>query len=240
MKKVSQNSKLFARFPSLPDMSGLYLFLRLFSFLFFAFIFLFPMRPYAAVAAINKSDVEKAWARIAPAAGMKVIPITYEKDDAPNAWVKFKSSDNFSVHVTNGLMRILSTPDEIAGVLGHEVGHVKLGHYKSGVKRNIGWSVVGALLGKAGGAAELAGTIGIQLAESGFSREQEVEADDYGLDLSSKVGYSPYGLYNAMNSFKTHGFATAPSGFNSHPPTDRRLKHLQERARKQEQKTGSK
>lgn len=220
MKKISQNTKHGA--------------------FFLFFIFLFLALPHAkADAAIGKSDVEKAWARIAPAAGMKVIPITYEKDDAPNAWVKFESSDNFSVHVTAGLMKILSTPDEIAGVLGHEVGHVKLGHYKSGVTRNIGWSIVGAVLGKAGGVAELAGNVGIQLAESGFSREQEVEADDYGLDLSSKVGYSPYGLYNAMNSFKTHGFATAPSGFNSHPPTERRLKHLQERAQKQEQKPSS-
>ncbi|GHS86953.1 hypothetical protein AGMMS49957_05970 [Synergistales bacterium] len=218
MKKISRSLKLFA--------------------LFLLFMFLSPVLFHTdnADAAISKSDVEKAWARIAPAAGMKVIPITYEKDEAPNAWVQFKSSDNFSVHVTEGLMRILSTPDEIAGVMGHEIGHVKRGHYESGVKRNVGWSVAGALLGKAGGAVELAGALGMQLAESGFSREQEVEADDYGLDLASSVGYSPYGLYDAMKSFKTHGFETTPSGFNSHPPTDRRLKHLQERAQKTEQK----
>ncbi|MDR2180437.1 MAG: M48 family metallopeptidase [Synergistaceae bacterium] len=185
-----------------------------------------------ADAKIAKASVEKAWSRIAAAAGMKTIPITYEKDDAPNAWVKFQSSDNFSVHVTQGLMQVLNSPDEIAGVLGHEVGHVKCGHYSKGVQRNVGWSILGTLLGKAGGIAEVAGAVGMNLAESGFSREQEVEADDYGMDLAVKAGYSPWGLYNAMKGFKDNGFKTEPSGFNSHPPTDRRLRHLQERAQK--------
>jgi putative metalloprotease len=187
-------------------------------------------------AEIRRSDVEKAWRRIAPLAGMKPIPLTYEKDNAPNAWVKFQSSENFSVHVTQGLMKVLSSPDEIAGVLGHEIGHVKLGHYKEGATRNVGWAILGTLLGEAGGIAELAGSVGMALAESGFSREQEVEADDYGLDLAVKAGYSPWGLYNAMKGFKDSGFKTEPNGFNSHPPTDRRLKHLQDRARKAEGK----
>ena len=185
-------------------------------------------------AAITKADVERAWARIAPAANMKAIPITYEAEKAPNAWVKFQSSNNFSVHVTEGLMRVLSSADEIAGILGHEVGHVKLGHYNKSVQRNVGWNILGSILGEAGGLAEMAGAVGMNLAESGFSREQEVAADDYGMDLAVKAGYDPWGLYFAMKSFKDSGFKTEPSGFNSHPPTDRRLKHLEDRARKAE------
>jgi putative metalloprotease len=57
-----------------------------------------------------------------------------------------------------------------------------------------------------------------------------VEADDYGMDLAVKAGYSPWGLYSAIKSFKDRGFKTEPKGFNSHPPTDRRLKHLRDRA----------
>ena len=185
-----------------------------------------------AGAAIGKNDVQNAWKRIAATAGMQAIPITYENDKSPNAWVKFESSDKFSVHVTEGLMQVLNGPDEIAGILGHEVGHVKLGHYNKGVQRNVGWGVLGALLGKAGGVAEIAGAIGMNLAESGFSREQEVDADDYGMDLAVKAGYNPWGLYYAMKNFKDKGFKTMPSGFNSHPPTDRRLQHLEERAKK--------
>ena len=190
----------------------------------------------SADAKIGKDSVERAWSRIAAAAGMKAIPITYEKDEAPNAWVKFQSSDKFSVHVTQGLMKVLNSSDEIAGILGHEVGHVKCGHYSKSVRRNVGWNILGTLLERAGGVAEVAGAIGMNLAESGFSREQEVEADDYGMDLAVKAGYNPWGLYNAMKSFKDNGFKTEPSGFNSHPPTDRRLKHLQDRAQKIQKK----
>jgi putative metalloprotease len=185
-----------------------------------------------AAAAIGKNVVESAWKRIADAAGMEPVPIKYENDKAPNAWVKFQSSKNYSVHVTQGLMLVLNSPDEIAGILGHEVGHIKLGHYNRGVRRNVGWNVLGSLFGKAGGLAKAAGAVGMNLAESGFSREQEVEADDYGADLAIKAGYSPWGLYNAMKCFRDNGFKTEPSGFNSHPPTERRLTRLRERAEK--------
>ena len=85
-----------------------------------------------AHASITSIDVQAAWERISKADGFKTIAITYEKTDSPNAWVKFKSEKDFSVHVTQGLMKILNTEEEIAGVLGHEIGHVRLGHYKKG------------------------------------------------------------------------------------------------------------
>ncbi len=71
----------------------------------------------------------------------------------------------------------------------------------------------------------------MNLAESGFSRGQEVEADDYGTELLKKAGYDTYGLYNAMKAFADNKFVTQPNGFNSHPPTERRLQHLQEKAK---------
>ena len=184
-----------------------------------------------ADASITSHDVQAAWARISKADGFKTIPITYEKDDSPNAWVKFKSQNDFSVHVTKGLMKILDTEEQIAGVLGHEIGHVKLGHYDKGVGRAVGWTLLGIALGKAGGIAQTAGNVGIQLAESGFSRGQEVEADDYGTELLKRAGYDPYGLYRAMKAFQDNKYVTQPNGFNSHPPTARRLKHLMDKAK---------
>ena len=188
-----------------------------------------------AYAEISKDIVSAAWSRIAKADGFKQVAITYEKDTSPNAWVKFKSQNDFSVHVTAGLMKILNTEEEIAGVLGHEIGHVRLGHYNKQVGRAVGWAVAGNLLGRIGGVAGTvakgAGQVGINLAESGFSRGQEVEADDYGTELLKKAGYDPYGLYNAMKEFAKNKYITQPSGFNSHPPTERRLQHLQEKAK---------
>lgn len=203
---------------------------RKFGVVFLAFLCLSWILPGSALGALDKADVDAAWKRISVAGDMKDVPLYYEKDKEPNAWVKFESMKRFTVHVSEGLMRILSTPDEIAGILGHEVGHVRRGHYSRGMQRKVGWSILGALLGKAGDAAQIAGAVGMNLAESGFSREQEVEADDYGMDLAVKAGYSPWGLYDAMKSFKDNGYVTGRSGFNSHPPTERRLQHLRERA----------
>lgn len=203
--------------------------------IFFAFMFVVLISD-SSFAAISPETVEAAWRRIAEADGFRVIPITYEKNDSPNAWVKFQSQKNFSVHVTSGLMRILNTEDEIAGVLGHEIGHVKLGHYTKGVTRNVGWAILGGLIGRAAGGgvagsiAQTAGSAAMNLAESGFSREQEVEADDYGTELLVKAGYRPDGLYRAMKAFKDNNIITEPNGFNSHPPTNRRLIHLREKA----------
>ncbi|MBQ3394847.1 MAG: M48 family metallopeptidase [Synergistaceae bacterium] len=212
-------------------------------FLMFAFVILICASSFAA---INQETVNAAWKRIAKADGFRVIPITYEQNDSPNAWVKFKSQKDFSVHVTTGLMKILNHEDEIAGVLGHEIGHVKLGHYGKGVGRNIGWAVLGNLLGRAAGgglagaAAQTAGKVAMNLAESGFSREQEVEADDYGTELLVKAGYPSDGLYRAMKAFKDNNIITQPDGFNSHPPTERRLIHLREKAKSLKAKSSRK
>ena len=182
-------------------------------------------------AAITSKEVEAAWSRISKTDGFKTIAITYEKEKSPNAWVKFKSQNDFSVHVTEGLMKILKSEEEIAGVLGHEIGHVRLGHYNKGVGRKVGWTLLGIALGRAGGIAQAAGSIGMNLAESGFSRGQEVEADDYGTELLKRAGYNPMGLYRAMKAFSDNKYVTQPSGFNSHPPTARRLKHLYDKAK---------
>ena len=185
----------------------------------------------SSFAEIDSAAVEAAWAKISKADGFKTIPITYEENDSPNAWVKFSSQENFSVHVTKGLMKILESEEEIAGVLGHEIGHVRLGHYDSGVNRAVGWALLSAVLGNtAGEVAQTVGNIGMNLAESGFSRGQEVEADDYGTELLKKAGYNPIGLYDAMSEFAKHKYVTEPNGFNSHPPTERRLQHLKEKA----------
>ncbi|MDT8284764.1 MAG: M48 family metalloprotease, partial [Thermovirgaceae bacterium] len=107
-----------------------------------------------------------------------------------------------------------------------EIGHIKLGHYNDTIKRSLLWLLLYKTLGerKVGGVDVLGA--GMVLAESGFSREQEIAADDFGVSLSANAGYNPWGLYNSLQSMQKAGFQTSPSGFNSHPPTERRLIHI--------------
>ncbi len=177
---------------------------------------------------INQATVDRAWKRISAQAGIPWQQVIYENKKEPNAWVRF-SPGNHTVHVTTGLMAILNTEDEIAGILAHEAGHIQLGHYGSSVGRNLLWALLFRSL-EGNTAREVVGGVGMALAESGFSREQEVEADDYGIRISAAAGYSPWGLVSAMERMKAAGFKTSPSGFNSHPPTERRLLRLRNNA----------
>lgn len=177
-------------------------------------------------AAINPRSVTAVWERLTRTANLADAgPVNIEDKKEPNAWVSF-SADKYSVHATTGLLAILRNEDELSGVLAHEIGHIKLGHYDETVKRNLLWVLLYSALGeKKVGGVDVLGA-GVVLAEAGFSREEEIEADDYGVNLATKAGYNPWGLYNSFKSMQKAGFQTSPSGFNSHPPTERRLAHI--------------
>jgi predicted Zn-dependent protease len=104
------------------------------------------------------------------------------------------------VYVTRQLLALMNDEAELASVMGHEVGHVAAQHSK---KRNsraqkgalgaIAATVLGAVLG-GGEGAKLGQQIGGGLAQRwvlGFSRAQEYEADDLGVNYLVKAGYDP-------------------------------------------------
>ncbi len=183
-----------------------------------------------ASAQFTEAGVNRIWQRVASTAGLEHFPkVQIEDKKEPNAWVSF-SLDRYSVHVTRGMLNLLKTDDQLAGILSHETGHIKLGHYKETMGRNLLWVLLYKAIGNSGTAGDALG-LGLSLAESGFSREQEVEADDYGIRLAAKAGYDPWGLVQSLEIMKKAGFETTPNGFNSHPPTDRRLIHVRNTAK---------
>jgi len=182
----------------------------------------------SAEAVLDDSAVPQVWGKLTSAAGLSNEgPVHIEKEEAPNAWVSFQGN-TYSVHVTTGLLETLKTRSELAGVLAHEIGHIKSGHYTQTVGRSLLWYLLYRSVKDESDLARGAFGVGMALAEAGFSREQEIEADIYGIQLSTKAGYDPWGLYNAMLRMKEAGFETSPNGFNSHPPTDRRLLRIRE------------
>ena len=191
------------------------------------FLFLAGM-PAVSRAAVTEEMVRRAWNEVVKIAGMKPLPLFIEKNAAPNAWV----TNGKSVTVTTGLMNLLAREEEIFGVLSHEAGHAKLNHYASAVTSKVGIGVAGILLDKAiggGVVGDLAVALGSNLASAGFSREKEVEADDFAVDLAFKGGKDPTGIYTALERLAYYGGKLQPSGFNSHPPDDRRLLHVKNR-----------
>lgn len=128
---------------------------------------------------------------------------------------------------------MLNSEDQIAGILGHELGHIKKGHFARKAGRMALWGLLAvAIHATDNDWLLIPGITGGALAEAGFSREQEVEADVFGVRMTAEAGYNPKGLYEALSAMKRAGFATQKSGFNSHPPTERRLNRLLAEARK--------
>lgn len=180
--------------------------------------------PGLSEARISADDARTVWFRVAKDTELTDLPFNIKQETVPNAWV----TNGSSVTVTTGLLELLDTQSELYGVLSHEAGHAKLNHYENTVKRGVGLSVAATLLGKlfGGGIAETAAGVGANLAYAGWSREQEVEADDYSVHLAHKMGEDPVGLYSALIKLSKSGKRGDPSGFNSHPPDERRLLHL--------------
>lgn len=182
----------------------------------------------ASEASISRNTVKHAWNNIARVAGISGVAVNFENDDDPNAWVRFEDEENYTLHVTSGLMQVLVSESEIAGILGHEAGHIKLGHYGGMVITDTARILTGTDNESPEGIAEAVGIMEMDLRESSFSREQETEADDYGTKILREAGYDSRGLYMAMKRIAEAGYDSEHNGFNSHPATRERLAHLAE------------
>ncbi len=102
------------------------------------------------------------------------------------------------VYISRGLMTLAEDEAELAGVLGHEIGHVVARHSAQRRSRamiaQLGAGLLGAVVG--GEASQLAGSVaGLYL--QGYSRDQELEADMLGIRYLRRAGYDA----NAMTSF---------------------------------------
>ncbi|MBA4091716.1 MAG: peptidase M48 Ste24p [Sphingobium sp.] len=114
------------------------------------------------------------------------------------------------VYVTRQLMALMNDEAELAGVLGHEVGHVAAQHgqrrQKAAQRNAIGGALLGALAGALLGDSGFSGLIqkgigtGSQLLTLKFSRSQEYEADDLGIRYLATGGYDPRALSGMLAS----------------------------------------
>lgn len=147
-----------------------------------------------------------------------------------NAW----AMANGCIRVYSGLMDLMND-DELRGVIGHEIGHVALGHSKSRMQTVYAASAVRGLAGAAGGvAAQLsksqAGDLGEKFVNAQFSQANESAADNYSFDLLTERKLERKGLVSAFDKLaKLSGGATGSSIMSSHPPSADRSARMQKR-----------
>lgn len=160
------------------------------------------------------SQYGKRMAKIAAALGDNIngTPANYKvyvtKD--VNAW----AMANGCIRVYSGLMDMM-TDNEVEGVVGHEMGHVALGHTRKAMQVAYGTTALRTAIASAGGVvgtlsqSQLA-DLGEKLVNAQFSQKQESEADDYSFDLLKKRGIDPNGLVTSFEKL-----ASMEAGRNS-------------------------
>ena len=112
------------------------------------------------------------------------------------------------VYTTRQLVALMNNEAELAGVLGHEVGHVAARHSKQRQKaatRNSILGVLGQILGSAvgGGFGNIiaqGSQFGAQALTASFSRTQETQADNLGIQYLRSAGYDPRALSTVLQS----------------------------------------
>jgi len=138
------------------------------------------------------------------------------------------------IYVTEGLLDFAESDEEVAGVVGHEIGHVVnrdiIKSFKQSILFGIGTSVISD---KSRTWGDIAG-IGLGLLSLRYSRKDEYDADDQGRLLTYRSGYNPVGevdfFQRLMDEKEGHSPSYIEVMFSTHPPTKRRIDRQMETA----------
>lgn len=142
------------------------------------------------------------------------------------------------IFVYTGLLNAMEDEEELAGIMGHEIAHVFLRHISQKIERSkkinmatLAGVAAGVLMGL-GGAGEAAGAVTMgsmaagQTAELAYSRENEMQADELGVEFLTKAGYSASGLLEILKKIRSKswfGSDQVPTYLMTHPAVEDRI-----------------
>ncbi|MGL6021221.1 MAG: M48 family metallopeptidase [Gibbsiella quercinecans] len=146
-----------------------------------------------------------------------------------NAW----AMANGCIRVYSGLMDMM-TDNEVEGVLGHEMGHVALGHTRKAMQVAYGTVALRTAAASTGGVVgslsqSQVADLGEKLVNAQFSQKQEIEADNYSFDLLKKRGLDPNGLVSSFEKLAKLEAGRQSSMFDDHPASETRAQNIRER-----------
>ena len=136
------------------------------------------------------------------------------------------------IMVYSGLIEGLDVSDaELATVLAHEVAHALREHTRERVSRAYAQQLVlsgaAAVTGVSEGAANIANMVAEVTFQLPFSRDQESEADQIGLELMARAGYDPRAAISLWNKMAAASGAGQPKFLSTHPAPKERIKDIE-------------
>lgn len=158
-------------------------------------------------------------------------PFTYSFQVVEDEEINAFAGPAGQIFIHSGTILRARNVAELAGVIGHEIGHVAKRHIAQNYEKQraasigqqiavIGAGVLGG--GAAAGATNLATGFGLAAVLNSFGREAEAEADAFAVDVLPRAGYDPNGLPTFFETLMAEGGPSAPAFLSSHPaPADR-------------------
>ncbi|MCO6461442.1 MAG: M48 family metallopeptidase [Saprospiraceae bacterium] len=140
------------------------------------------------------------------------------------------------IFITEGLLRRLTSEDQLAGVVGHEVGHVVARHSAEKMaKDQLYQGLLSSVAVGSGGDMSVAqiGQVVASNISMSFGRGQELQSDDLGVRFMMEAGYDPRALIDVMQILKdASGGREVPEFQSTHPSPDNRKEHIIESIKK--------
>ena len=147
-----------------------------------------------------------------------------------------------SIAATRGILLNLESEAELAGLLGHELGHVNARHSAEQMSKGmISQAVVGGLAVYAGTRSDVygkivsaVGAVGASALLAKYSRDNEREADALGMQYMARSEYDPRGMVDLMDMLREMSHrkpSVIETMFASHPMSDERYATAVERSR---------
>lgn len=172
-------------------------------------------------------------------AGMPEQPFKYHfyviKEESYNAFAI--PAGHIFIH--SGLLAAMESEDELAGILGHEIAHVVSRHISKRIERSkkidlatMAGMVAGIFIGAATGDGAAAQTLAFGAAAAGqtaslaYSREDEAQSDQLGLQYIQRAGYDPKGLITILKKIRSKQWFSSkqiPTYMMTHPALEERI-----------------
>jgi beta-barrel assembly-enhancing protease len=191
--------------------------------------------------ATAKAYLTQVGERIHAATPLANRPFTFDivNDPSVNAF----SIPGGHIYINSGLIAQADKADELAGVVAHEISHVVARHVIKQVETQQEIGAIGSiLLGQNPSALQqLLAQVIAGGAMARFSRADEKEADDLGLDFMARAGYDPHGMldmFQKLLSMEKGGNSSVSRFFADHPGTQDRIDDISSRISRMGNPTG--
>ena len=173
---------------------------------------------------VNDPELQARVARIGAA-----IAAVSDRKDIPYQFKVLNSKDVNAlavpggyIYLFKGLVDYMPSDHELAGIIGHEVGHIVKRHTVAQIERSLAVSVLFAIVFGNSNSAILGELVGNALM-AGYSREAERDADKLGVVHTMRAGFNPYSMLVGMEKLEAMSGKSNYGLFSTHPDTVNRV-----------------